>query len=288
MAKVSVVINAQNAEKDVPQAISSVKNFADEIVVVDQDSTDNTSEIAKKMGAKVFKHKSVMYVELVRNFAIEKAQGEWILILDSDEEISPTLAKKIKEIIKNPQADYYRIPRKNIIFGKWIEHTSWSPDYNIRLFRKGFVAWIEEIHSVPITQGVGMDIEAKEELSIIHHNYSSIDGYLEKLIRYTKVQSEGLMKNGYVFSWTDLIKKPLSEFLSRFFAGEGYKDGLHGLSLSLLQAFSELIVYLQVWDKQGFVEKNISKDEFKNEFKKSIRDLGWWINKKFSFFGKFF
>ncbi len=288
MATISAVISTRNEEANIHRVISSVKDWVDEVVVVDMESTDKTVEIAKKLGAKVFSHKAVNYVEPTRNFAISKAKSDWILILDADEEVSDSLVKKIKEIIKNPQADYYRLSRKNIIFGKWIEHTLWWPDYNIRLFRKGFVAWAEEIHSVPITQGVGLDIEAKEELSIVHNNYSSIDSYLEKLIRYTKVQSEELMKNGYVFSWTDLIKKPLGEFLSRFFAGEGYKDGLHGFSLSLLQAFSELVLYLQIWDKQGFTEKNISKKEFNNEFNKSIRDFKWWMGKKFSFFSKFF
>jgi (heptosyl)LPS beta-1,4-glucosyltransferase len=282
VAKISVVINTINEEQALPRALASVRNLADEIVVVDMESIDKTVEIAKKLGAKVFTHQKIGYVEPARNFAISNTVGDWILILDADEEVQPNLIKKFKEIVKNPKADYYRVPRKNIIFGRWIKHTLWWPDYNIRFFRKGFVAWADEIHSVPITQGVGLDLEAKEELSLIHHNYSSISEYLERLTRYTKVQSEELMKNGYVFSWEDLLKKPLNEFLSRFFVGQGYKDGLHGLALSLLQAFSELILYLQIWDKQGFVEKDITKKEFKNEFNKAVHDLNWWIRKEFS------
>ena len=123
--KLSVVVNAQNVEADLPRCLASVKAMADEIIVVDQGSTDKTADIAKKAGAKVFPHKSVEYVELARNFGISKASGDWILVLDPDEEVPPSLAKKIKEIIKSNKADYYRIPRKNIIWGKWIEHTLW-------------------------------------------------------------------------------------------------------------------------------------------------------------------
>ncbi len=279
---VSVVINTLNEEKNISKAIASVKGFADEIVVCDMESSDNTVKIAKDLGAKIITHKKVGYVEPARNYAISKSSGDWILILDADEEVSDNLIKKLKEIVKKPTADYYRIPRKNIIFGKWIKHSRWWPDYNIRFFKKGFVSWNEVIHSVPITQGEGADLPDKEEYAIIHHNYKSIDQYIERLVRYTTIQSEGLMKNGYVFSWKDIISKPLGEFLSRFFAGEGYKDGFHGLTLCLLQSFSEIILYLKVWEKQGFKEKDIEKPEFKREFSKAIKDFRWWVGKKLS------
>jgi (heptosyl)LPS beta-1,4-glucosyltransferase len=279
---ISVVINAQNVEADLPRALASVKSLADEIVVIDQGSTDKTSDIAKKAGAKVFSHESVDYVEKARNFAISKANGDWILVLDPDEEISDFLARKIKDVIKNNKADYYRISRKNIVFGKWLKHSRWWPDYNIRLFRKGKVSWNEVIHAVPMTQGVGGEIKDKEELAIIHHHYANIDQYLERMIRYSRVQSEELIKNKYEFNWTDLVTKPVNEFLSRYFAGKGYKDGLHGLTLSILQAFSEFIVYVRVWGKNKYSEKEIGKNEIKNVFGKQIHDINWWIRKEFS------
>lgn len=288
MAGISVVINTLNEEKNLPNAISSIKSIASEIVVVDMYSEDDTVEIAKKYGAKVFEHKKTGYVEPARDFAISKATNDWILILDADEEVTKSLVNKLKEIIKNPKADYYRLPRKNMIFGKWMKHTRWWPDYNIRFFKKGYVSWSEEIHAVPITQGEGADLSVKEESAIIHHNYDSVDKYLERMFRYTKVQSEMLLKNGYVFKWQDLIEKPLNEFLGRYFVGEGYKDGIHGMAISLLQGFSELTIYLRVWEKQGFDEREVSKKELKAEFEKAIKDFKWWLRKKFSFFGRFF
>ena len=290
MGKISVVINTFNNEDNVSRAILSVKNLADEIVVCDMESSDNTSDIAKKLGAKVYSHKKEKYVELVRNFMVSKATCDWILILDPDEEIPSKLAKTLKGLPRGGRtdssgvaaADYYRIARKNIIFGKWMKHSRWWPDYKIRFFKKGFVSWNEVIHSVPMTQGKGIDLPDKEEYAIIHNNYKSISSYLEKMLRYTDAQKDNLLKGGYVFSWKDLIKKPINEFLSRYFEGEGYKDGIHGLALSLLQSFSELTLYLKVWEKQGFSEKNLEKKEIKEELNKAIYDVKWWLRKKFS------
>lgn len=288
MGKISVVINTLNSENEISKAISSVRQLADEVVVCDMESSDKTSEVAKKLGAKVYSHKKEKYVELVRNFLVSKATGDWVLVLDPDEELQSSLVKELRKVVNNPKADYYRIPRKNIIFGKWIKHTSWWPDYNIRFFKKGFVSWDEVIHSVPMTQGRGIDLPDKEEYAIIHTSYKTISGYLEKMLRYTDAQKDNLLKGGYVFSWRDLIKKPVNEFLSRYFASDGYKDGIYGLALSLLQAFSELILYLKVWEKQGFDDKNIEKSEIKTELNQTIYDVKWWLRKKFSFLGKIF
>ena len=278
LSKLSVVINTQNSEADLTKCLSSVKSLADEIVVIDQSSTDKTVEIAKKFGAKIFNHESVEYVEKTRNFAIKKASCEWVLILDPDEEIPQSLSKKIKGLIKNGRGDYYRIPRKNIIFNKWIEHTLWWPDYQIRLFKKGHVSWTEIIHSVPTTQGNGVDLPQKEEYAILHHNYDFIDQYLGKMNRYTGVQSKILLESGYKFKWKDLLIKPSREFINRYFVGCGYKDGIHGLLLSLLQSFSELVVYAKVWQSGKFEEENIEVGDVLNQMKEIEKDIHYWQN----------
>jgi (heptosyl)LPS beta-1,4-glucosyltransferase len=275
-SSLSVVINALNEGKNLPGVIGSVKDVADEIVVVDMESEDNTSEVAKKLGAKVFTHKRLSYVEPARNFALRKVSGDWILVLDPDEEVSSSLGKKIKEIVQKNEADYYRIARKNIIFGKWITHAYWWPDYNIRLFKKGAVSWNEVIHKVPMTQGKGAEFPAKEELAIIHHHYDSIEKYLEHLNRYTSAQKNLKIREGYKFSWKDLIEKPVDEFLRRYFSGEGYKDGVHGLALSLLQAFSELILYLKIWQEEKFKEEEVPLSGVITEMRAKESELHFW------------
>lgn len=275
-SKISVVINTLNEEKNISRAISSVKSFADEIVVTDMESSDKTCEIARKLGAKIFTHKKVGYVEPARNFAISKAVNPWILILDADEEVPPALIVQIQKILKSPKADYYRIPRKNVIFGKWIRHARWWPDMNIRLFKKGHVSWNEVIHAVPMTQGVGGDIDEKEDFAIIHHNYTSIEDYIVRMNNYTTQHAKIKIDEGYKFSWRDVVVKPMGEFLSRYFYGQGYKDGLHGLALSLLQAFSEFTVYLKIWQSEKFTEKDLSLEEVTSLFQDQEKEVRYW------------
>ena len=277
MSKISVVINTLNEEKNLPRALASIKDFADEVIVVDMYSDDDTVTVAKKAGAQVFEHKRMGYVEPARNFAIEKANSEWILILDADEEVTKKLSGVLKRIAGDSKsADYYRLPRKNIIFGKWIKHARWWPDYNVRFFKKGHVVWSEIIHSIPVTFGKGADLDAGEDNSIVHYNYGTIEQYIDRLNRYTTHQVPQILKSGYKFSWTDLLTEPTQEFVSRYFQGEGYKDGVHGLVLSLLQAFSELVLYLKVWQTQKFESNQISVRNAISEIKKSQKEINYW------------
>ncbi len=277
MDRVSVVINVVKEEVEfLPAVLASVKDFAFETVLVDMSGLPEVAQIAKKYKAKLFAHKFVNYVEPARNFGIEKAQGEWILILDPDEELSAELTAELGQIVKQDKADYVRIARKNLVFGKWLEHSRWWPDYNIRFFKKGFVNWSNEIHSIPITEGRVLEIEPKEELAIIHHHYSSVDQYIVRLNRYTLVQATKKRADGYVFDWKDLIIKPTGEFVSRFFAGQGYKDGLHGLALSVLQAFSEFILYLKVWELEKFEDKALNLKNVIEQMNMAGKDVKYW------------
>lgn len=277
VSQISVVINTFNEEKNIERAVNSVK-WADEILICDMHSDDNTVEIVKKLGARVVSRQRSEYVEPARNFAISKASNEWVLVLDPDEEVIETLGKRLVEIAsKMQQIDYVRIPRKNLIFGKWMQASMWWPDLNIRFFKKGKVEWSNEIHRPPKTEGIGLDLPAQEKYAITHHNYQTISQFIARIDRYTTVEAKQLLKQNYEFRWQDLIEKPLSEFLSRFFANKGYHDGLHGLALSLLQAFSFLIVYLKVWENYNFVEKTLQLTDLEEEKNKAGYQINYWI-----------
>jgi hypothetical protein len=127
-----------------------------------------------------------------------------------------------------------------------------------------------------MTQGRGADIDAKEGLAITHYHYDSIEKYIEHMNRYTSVQAESKIKSGYKFSWRDMLVRPANEFLSRYFGGEGYKDGIYGLALSLLQSFSELILYLKIWQADKFTDQNIKLSEVVSEMRERERDLHYW------------
>lgn len=275
--RISAVINTVNEEKNLGRCLKSVEKFADEIVVVDMHSTDKTVQIAQSFGARVFQHEYARFVEPARNFALSKASGDWILVIDADEELTPSLAKKLKTIAEANEADFTEIPRRNIIFGKWIEHSRWWPDYLVRFFRKGKVSFSKEIHQPPTVEGKGLKLEAVEANALIHYNFQSVSQFVERLNRYTDIQAQERVKKEDKFSWKDLLVKPANEFFSRFFTGEGYKDGLHGLTLALLQAFSEFVLYLKVWERGGFKQENIL--EFERVSEKIIRDFLYWQQK---------
>lgn len=277
VSQISVVINTLNNEQNIKRALENV-SWADEIIVCDMHSDDKTVEIAKMLGAKVVFHKRLEYVEPARNFAIGKALGEWILVLDPDEELPESLKERLVKIAsQTEQIDYVRLPRKNLIFGKWMQASMWWPDYNIRFFRKGKVTWSDKIHRPPEVSGTGIDLPAEEQWAIIHHHYKDISQFLERMNRYTKVQAEELKKEGYAFEWTDLIQKPLGEFLGRFFANKGYEDGIHGLALSLLQAFSHFVLYLRLWEITGFNAKEIDLEELRMVKKQSGEEIDYWF-----------
>jgi (heptosyl)LPS beta-1,4-glucosyltransferase len=273
----SVVITAWNEEKNLPRVVASVKKIADEIVVVDTQSSDNTFEVAKKLGCKVFKHDNTGVVEPVRNFSISKAQGDWILLLDADEELSQDLLEKIKTVIKENKADYYRIPRKNIIFGKWIQSEHWWPDYVYRLFKKGSVVWEDKIHSVPFTKGTGADLPIQENSAIVHHHYETVSQYVDRLNRYTDHQLKHIQADGYNFSWQDLINRPMAEFIRQYFSRRGYRDGLHGLALSGLQAFSEMVLYLKLWQESAFLVKDVTPAQIDQALAAKASEYKWWL-----------
>ena len=138
MAKINIsaVVNTRNEEKNIADCLKTLQ-FADEIIVVDMESTDTTKDIAKGYTDKVFDHEMVGYVEPARNFAIAKAVGSWVLIVDADERIPQTLAKKLIEIMLEDKADFVRIPRKNLIFGQMDPALTLVAGLQYQVFQKG-------------------------------------------------------------------------------------------------------------------------------------------------------
>lgn len=275
--KISVVINTLNEVQTIESAIKSVQ-WADEVLVCDMHSDDDSPLIAKKLGATVIFHKRLQFVEPARNFAISKTSHEWVLVLDPDEEVPEYLAKKLQEIAsEDGVATFVEIPRKNIIFGKWMQNSMWWPDYNIRFFKKENVTWSGKIHIPPKTTGQGIKLPAEERLAIIHHHYTSVSQFISRMDRYSDIQAKELKQSGVDFDWRDLISKPLGEFLGRFFANRGFEDGLHGLALAFLQAFSFLVVYLKLWQMTDFKEENVNWSELSEKAKQGGEEIDYWF-----------
>lgn len=279
--KISVVISAYNEEKRIEKTLQGA-SFADEIIFVDNTSTDNTLTIAKKYTKKVFTRKNLAMLNVNKNFGFTKATGDWILCIDADEYLTKELTEEIKAKVSNSSDVVgYWIPRKNIIFGKWIQNSIWWPDYQLRLFRRGEGKFPEEhVHEVLLLNGKTDKIQNP----ISHDNYSSVSQYIYKLDKiYTENEAENIIKSGTKITWIDAIRFPFNDFLKTFFAQKGYKDGLHGLVLSLLQAFYAEIVFAKVWEKEGFKEYNNSNflHNLYSEYKKIKKELDYWFLSSF-------
>lgn len=257
MSKLSVLIHTKNVADTLEKTLKSIK-FADEIVVVDMESSDETLDIAKKYKARVFKHEDVGYADPARNFAISKAKYDWILVVDADEVITKELSKIILETIKAEKADIYHFPRKNFVFNKWIKKTGWWPDYQPRLFKKGTVSWAVGVHRLPDMTGIQEKFPAEEKYAIEHANYTDVDHFLTKLNHYTSIQAKerllNLDKND--FSSEEMFDIFANEFAKRSLMMNGFEEGLHGSSLSFLQAAYEVSIYLKQWGEKGYKETN--------------------------------
>ena len=190
--KLSVGLITFNEENRIGKTIDAIKDIADEIIIVDRESKDRTVEIAEFKGAKVFVEKWKGYGPQ-KNSVLEKCQGEWVLLLDADEVVSPELKEKIKSIINDekPLSDVYKIKLRNIAFGKEIKFGGWD-DYVIRLWKNGKVKISNrEVHEQYQTESKIEKINEK----IIHYTYDSIEEFLEKLNRYTSQSATEYIKH---------------------------------------------------------------------------------------------
>jgi glycosyltransferase involved in cell wall biosynthesis len=276
MKKISVCLATFNEEKKIKDCLDSVK-WADEIVIVDGTSTDKTVEIAKKYTAKIIIRENPLMFHLNKQKAFEAATGDWILYLDADERVDQKLKKEILSAIKKRGFNGFWIPRKNIIFGKWIKHSLWYPDYQLRLFKRG-KAYLpcESVHEQPKLTGKAGYLKNP----LIHHNYQTVSQYIKRLDSlYTENDKNVFLAKKKKIYWYDAIRFPVQDFLSTFFARKGYRDGLHGLVLSLLQAFSAFVTFAKVWEAQGFEEVKEEKflEKTEKELIKAGKELHYWF-----------
>jgi glycosyltransferase involved in cell wall biosynthesis len=273
---ISVVISAYNEGKKLERCLSAI-TWADEIIVVDNESTDNTKEIAKKYTKKVYSKPNNLMLNKNKNFGFTKATSSWILNLDADEVVTEELHNEIIKTIEIYESDMsidgFWIARKNIIFGKWITHGFWSPDRQLRLFRRGKGKFPGRyIHEYIKVEGASLELAEP----CIHYNYETISQYMTKLERCTTSEAAEYMADGYVFKWTDAIRFPAQDFIKVYFSQQAYKDGLHGLVLSMLQAFYSFVTFTKLWEKQSFIEVDVTKKDLQREAKRAQAELIYW------------
>lgn len=278
MSTLSVVISAYNEEDTLGDCLASV-GFADEVIVVNNESSDKTAQVAKKHNAIVYTIKNNLMLNINKNFGFGKAKGKWILNLDADERVSPELKDEIQSVIDKEESEIvgFWIPRKNIIFGKWVQSDMWWPDHQLRLFRNGKGKFPEK----HVHEYIAIDGRAEKlQYPLIHQSYSSVSQFLQKMDRiYTENEVKVFLSSGKKVDWIDALRYPANDFLKTFFAQKGYRDGLHGFVLSMLQAFYSEVVFAKIWEKQGFPEegsKHFMRYLYK-EFRYVHKSMLYWF-----------
>ncbi len=262
LPEISAIIVVKGKPPHLFEMLDSIHDFAREIVIMNIGIDDDvlTTITSKYHQAQVIAiDKPIPYVELIREESKQYAHYEWILVLDPDEVVSSGFFRYIKEHI-GTHIDYVKIPRKNIIFDKWIVHARWWPDYQVRLFKKHAVTWQPILHAQPIVQGREFRVPQKEEYAIIHYNYRSIAEYIAKMNRYAQAEARERLQNKDVYKLSDALRNGLSEFISRYYASKGYRDGMHGFVLSMLQMVYCFLVYCYYWEHHAYYSSQRTSD----------------------------
>ena len=246
MERVSVVLVTLNEARNIERCLESVR-WADEIIVVDSFSTDRTVELARRYTGHVYQHEYPGTSKQVER-GIGYATGEWIFVIDADEEVSPELAAEVKDVLSDSRGYAgFEFIRKPEAFGRWIEHGGWFPDYQFRFFRKdSYYPEHQEIHGGFNTRGKRGRLKGH----LFHHTYETIFAYVEKMNEYTSLHVSNRLKSnpGEQVGWHDLLLSPLSHFLRMFISRKGYKDGFHGFVLAVLDANYAMLMYAKLWE----------------------------------------
>lgn len=248
--KLSVCVVAFNEERNIGRCLESVR-WADEIIVVDSHSTDRTVEIARRYTDRVIAQTWLGYVAQ-KNFALEKATGEWVLCLDADEEVSPELAEEIRGIVRGGgAADGWSMPRRTRYLGRWIKHGGWYPDRKLRLIRKGRGRWGgADPHDKLIVDG---RVERLRH-PINHYNYRDFADQIQTIQKFSDVAVAGLPSCNRFACVLKMIFHPPVKFLECYVWKAGFLDGLPGFIIAVASSFYVFVKHVKRWERASSVD----------------------------------
>lgn len=242
--KLSVAIITFNEENRIREALESVK-WADEIVVVDSMSTDNTVEICREYTERVYQIPWHGHVKQ-KQIATDKTSYDWVLSIDADERVSPELAEDIQRALaENPRYAGYFMPRKTHYLGDWIQHCGWYPDDKLRLFQKQKGGWTgKDPHDKVEVQG----LTTRFRHDLYHYTYRDISHHVQTLNSYSSI-SAGL-KSGKV-SGAGIFFRTILAFFKKYVLKQGFRDGTRGLIVCLLASFTVALKYAKLWERHN-------------------------------------
>ena len=245
MPAVSATIITLNESEHIAAAIESVA-WADEIIVVDSGSTDDTVAIARAAGARVDLRSWSGWVDQ-KNYAASLARHDWIFSLDADERASPPLADEIRALLESePALRAYRMPRATFHLGRWIRTTDFYPDYQTRLYDRRAARWQGKYVHESVAADTGRPGRLRGE--ILHYSYRDLRDQIERINHYTTLASRQMYEGGRRTSAFDLVVQPPAAFARNYLLRRGLLDGTAGLTISLMQAWSVFLKFAKLWE----------------------------------------
>jgi len=242
--RLSVTVIAWNEEERLRGCLESVA-WADEIVVVDAESSDKTASLAREFTDKVWVRPWPGF-GVQKNYALEQVSGRWVLSLDADERVTPELAERIKTIVRDDgPANGYLIPRRNLFWGAWVRHGGLYPDYQLRLFRRGAGRFAEDAVHESVQVAGRVDTLAEP---LLHQSYRDLEDFVRRSNRYSTLAASDWVKRGRHVSVPALIMKPLGRFLSMYIVRRGFLDGWRGLVLAVLYSEYVFLRMAKAWE----------------------------------------
>jgi glycosyltransferase involved in cell wall biosynthesis len=240
---VTVVIAARNEADNIAACVESV-GWAKEILVVEDGSSDDTVSRAQNAGATAIQN-SFTTIGMQRNAAIERADNEWILVVDADERASPELGREVERVVIAPRFDAYRVPRRNFFLGGEVRHGGWESDRPIRLFRSSIRYNASRVHEHVEVKGEPGDLDTP----LTHEPYRTLESWFEKLGRYSEWWAQDRLERGKRAGMASVVFRPPLRFLTMFILRGGWMDGARGALLASMAAVSVFAKYARLWEK---------------------------------------
>lgn len=253
MARISGVVIALNEAHQLHYALSTLLPWCDEVIVVDQHSEDETASIAEEMGATVYQHdRTGGIADPARRFAVAKASGDWIFILDADEMVPPSLADHLRELAdSDPELDVVLVPRANVLLGRWLKHGNNWPSRHARFFRPGSLLMTDRIHKsiAPAPGSRRRKLAADPGLAIWHFPGGSLSDLVRKVDRYTDIEARQAYARGQrVTSPWALVIDAGRYFWRQYLWDRGYRDGTMGLAVAITRTYYRVLAAAKLWE----------------------------------------
>ena len=252
--KLAVIILTHNEEQHVAACIQSAA-FADEILVIDDCSTDRTRALAESAGARVIEHPLAGDFAGQRNFALTQTAADWVLYVDADERVNAGAEEELRRIMAEDACAVYEIKRINVAFGQRMYYGGHKPDYPRRFFPRDAVRWEGLVHertesALPVRRLKG---------SLLHYTYTSWDRYFQKFNQYTTLMAERQHAEGKSASFLKILLDPPFAFFRFYILQRGFLDGRLGFVMAVFHGFYTMVKYVKLYDieRRGTDEKSL-------------------------------